>query len=84
VGDEKRGVTAVVDPRLEIEEYLRLARDLSVSIERMLETPNHADHVSGRGRLAAATGARIHIHADAHTSPGTSRSRTASSWRSEA
>src|SRR6201999_888339 len=25
-------------------------------------THNHADHVSGHGRLAAATGARIHIH----------------------
>ncbi len=28
----------------------------------MLETHNHADHVSGHGRLVAATGARIHIH----------------------
>ena len=31
----------------------------------MLETHNHADHVSGHGRLVAATGARIHIHRDA-------------------
>ena len=28
----------------------------------MLETHNHADHVSGHGRLARATGATIHIH----------------------
>jgi hydroxyacylglutathione hydrolase len=66
VGDEDAGVAAVVDPRLEIDEYLRLARYLSVSIEHILETHNHADHVSGHGRLAAATGARIHIHAEAH------------------
>ena len=26
IGDEKAGVAAVVDPKLEIEEYLRLAR----------------------------------------------------------
>ncbi len=65
VGDEDAGVAAVIDPRLEIGEYLRLARYLGVSIEHILETHNHADHVSGHGRLAAATGALIHIHADA-------------------
>jgi glyoxylase-like metal-dependent hydrolase (beta-lactamase superfamily II)/rhodanese-related sulfurtransferase len=65
IGDEEAGVAAVVDPRLEIGEYLRLARYLGVSIEHILETHNHADHVSGHGRLAAATGALIHIHAHA-------------------
>ena len=34
-------------------------------IEHVLETHNHADHVSGHGRLAAATGATIHIHREA-------------------
>ena len=34
-------------------------------IEHILETHNHADHVSGHGRLAAATGAVIHVHRDA-------------------
>ena len=63
VGDEDAGVAAVVDPRLDIGEYLRLARYLGVSIEHILETHNHADHVSGHGRLAAATGALIHVHA---------------------
>lgn len=63
IGDASAGVAAVVDPRLEIGEYLRLARYLGVSIEHILETHNHADHVSGHGRLAAATGARIHVHA---------------------
>jgi rhodanese-related sulfurtransferase len=28
----------------------------------VLETHNHADHVSGHGRLARATGATIHVH----------------------
>jgi glyoxylase-like metal-dependent hydrolase (beta-lactamase superfamily II)/rhodanese-related sulfurtransferase len=62
VGDEDAAVAAVVDPKLEIEEYLRLARYMGVRIEHVLETHNHADHVSGHGRLAAATGATIHIH----------------------
>jgi hydroxyacylglutathione hydrolase len=62
VGDHSAGVAAVVDPRFEIDEYLELARYLGVQIDHVLETHNHADHVSGHGRLAAATGATIHIH----------------------
>jgi hydroxyacylglutathione hydrolase len=65
VGDEDEGLAAVVDPKLEIDDYLRLARYAGVHIEHILETHNHADHVSGHGRLAAATGATIHIHRDA-------------------
>src|SRR4051794_1828354 len=65
VGDEDAGVAAVIDPRFVIDEYLQLARYLSVRIEHVLETHNHADHVSGHGRLAAATGATIHVHKDA-------------------
>jgi hydroxyacylglutathione hydrolase len=65
VGDYDAKVAAVVDPRFEIDEYLELARYLHVQIEHVLETHNHADHVSGHGRLAAATGATIHIHRDA-------------------
>jgi hydroxyacylglutathione hydrolase len=65
IGDENAGVAAVVDPRLDIDEYLRLARFLGVQIEHILETHNHADHVSGHGRLAAATGATIHVHREA-------------------
>jgi hydroxyacylglutathione hydrolase len=63
VGDEKAGVAAVVDPRFEIDAYLDIARYLGVRITDVFETHNHADHVSGHGRLVAATGARIHVHA---------------------
>jgi glyoxylase-like metal-dependent hydrolase (beta-lactamase superfamily II)/rhodanese-related sulfurtransferase len=62
IGDEHAGIAAVVDPKLDIDDYLRLARYLGVHIEHILETHNHADHVSGHGRLASATGATIHIH----------------------
>ena len=65
IGDEDAGVAAVVDPKLDVEPYLALARYMGVRIEHILETHNHADHVSGHGRLAAATGATIHIHRDA-------------------
>ena len=65
IGDEHAGHAAVVDPRFEIDEYLALARYAGVTIEHILETHNHADHVSGHGRLAAATGAGIYIHREA-------------------
>lgn len=68
IGDERAGIAAVVDPRFEIDEYLELARYRGVNIEHVLETHNHADHVSGHGRLVAATGARIHIHRAAQPS----------------
>ncbi len=70
IGDEDEEVAAVVDPKLDIHEYLRLARYLGVRIEHILETHNHADHVSGHGRLVAATGARIHIHRGAEPDYG--------------
>ena len=62
IGDQRAGVAAVVDPQWDIDPYLRLSRLHGVRIEHVLETHNHADHVSGHGRLARATGATIHIH----------------------
>jgi glyoxylase-like metal-dependent hydrolase (beta-lactamase superfamily II)/rhodanese-related sulfurtransferase len=55
------GEAAVVDPKWEIEEYLELAEQEGFEIRHVLETHNHADHLSGRGRLAEATGATLHI-----------------------
>ncbi len=61
VGDSSAGVAAVVDPQWDIDPYLQLARLHGVRIEHVLETHNHADHVSGHGRLARASGATIHV-----------------------
>jgi hydroxyacylglutathione hydrolase len=63
VGDANQGVAAVIDPQWDVEPYLRLARLHGVAIDHVIETHNHADHVSGHGRLARATGATIHISA---------------------
>lgn len=62
IGDPRAGVAAVVDPQWDIEPYLHLSRLHGVRIEHILETHNHADHISGHGRLARATGATIHVH----------------------
>jgi hydroxyacylglutathione hydrolase len=55
----------VIDPKWEIEEYLEMAEENGFRISHILETHNHADHLSGKGRLAKATGAKIHISKDA-------------------
>jgi hydroxyacylglutathione hydrolase len=62
VGDPGSGAAAVVDPQWDIDPYLQLARLHGLRVEHVLETHNHADHVSGHGRLARATGATIHAH----------------------
>ncbi len=62
VADRESGVAVVVDPQWDVEPYRRLARLHGVRIGHVLETHNHADHVSGHGRLARSTGATIHIH----------------------
>ena len=59
------GEAVVIDPKWEIEDYLQLAEEHGFAIAHVLETHNHADHVSGKGRLAKATGATIHVPAEA-------------------
>jgi hydroxyacylglutathione hydrolase len=60
-GDE----AVIIDPKWEVEEYLKAAEENGFRISHILETHNHADHLSGKGRLAKATGAKIHISKDA-------------------
>jgi glyoxylase-like metal-dependent hydrolase (beta-lactamase superfamily II)/rhodanese-related sulfurtransferase len=50
---------AVIDPRRDIEIYLKAARDLNLKITHVLQTHLHADFVSGHLDLAKATGASI-------------------------
>jgi glyoxylase-like metal-dependent hydrolase (beta-lactamase superfamily II)/rhodanese-related sulfurtransferase len=56
------GEAAVVDPRWDVGVYLDLARERAARITRVIETHNHADHVSGREQLVQATGATSHVH----------------------
>ncbi|HEY3729546.1 MAG TPA: MBL fold metallo-hydrolase [Solirubrobacteraceae bacterium] len=50
----------VVDPRWDIDIYLEIARSERQKIKHVIDTHDHADHVSGRLRLVAATGAQSH------------------------
>jgi hydroxyacylglutathione hydrolase len=62
IADTSAGIGAVVDPKWEIEEYLELARARGFRIGHVVETHNHADHLSGRARLVEATAARCWVH----------------------
>jgi glyoxylase-like metal-dependent hydrolase (beta-lactamase superfamily II)/rhodanese-related sulfurtransferase len=63
IGDEAAGEAAVVDPPYAIEPLLAAAGRAGVRIVRVLETHNHADHVSGHGRLALEHDMPVSIHA---------------------
>src|SRR6478735_7484388 len=62
VGDENAGEAVVVDPAFRIEPYLEQAERDGVRIVAVLETHNHADHLSGHGRFALEHGLPVHVH----------------------
>ncbi|MCB0997329.1 MAG: MBL fold metallo-hydrolase [Acidimicrobiales bacterium] len=59
IGDETTGRAVVVDPRRDVDEYVRDAEEAGLRIELVLETHFHADFLSGHLELAEATGAEI-------------------------
>jgi glyoxylase-like metal-dependent hydrolase (beta-lactamase superfamily II)/rhodanese-related sulfurtransferase len=59
------GEAVVVDPQRDVDIYLQAAEANGVSIRHIFETHLHADFVSGHRELAARTGARIYIGAQA-------------------
>ena len=60
------GEAVVVDPQRDVELYLKAAADQGVTIRHIFETHLHADFVSGHKELAARTGARIYMGAQAN------------------
>src|SRR3954447_2845848 len=84
IGDEDAGVAAVVDPRLDIDEYLRLARYLGVGGEHVVGTHGPAHHAPGARSGAAGGGCPRRVRASTSTgtpppTTTTSRSTTAGS-----
>lgn len=66
VGCPDAGTCAVIDPRLDmVEEVLALTSAKGMHVDAVIETHNHADHISGHGELASRTRARIYVHEQA-------------------
>ncbi|HEU0000755.1 MAG TPA: MBL fold metallo-hydrolase [Ktedonobacteraceae bacterium] len=63
VGCTTEGVCAVVDPRLDmVDDILEMAGAKDMKITAVIETHNHADHISGHAQIAQRTGADIYVH----------------------
>jgi hydroxyacylglutathione hydrolase len=62
IGCSQRQVAVVVDPQLEIEQYLRYASSRGMQLTRVVETHAQADHLSGARLLAERTGAPVLFH----------------------
>ena len=65
IGCPSGGVMAVVDPRRDIDVYLRIAAENGMRITHIFDTHVHADHISGAQDLRASTHADIYIHESA-------------------
>jgi len=70
VADEASGRAAVVDPQRDVAQYLEDAARLGVRVTDVVLTHFHADFVSGHLELAEATGAAIHVGAQARADYG--------------
>jgi len=66
VGCTNAGVCAVIDPRLDmVDDILDLTAAKGLQVKAVIETHNHADHISGHGELSRRTGAEIYVHEQA-------------------
>lgn len=66
VGCTSAGVCAVIDPRLDmVDDILEIAAAKGLQVKAVIETHNHADHISGHGELSRRTGADIYVHEQA-------------------
>ncbi len=61
-----KGEAALIDPQRDVDIYLKAAAEQNLKIRHIFETHLHADFVSGHKELAARTGAKIYIGAQAH------------------
>lgn len=63
LGDRPGGTGVVVDPGGEVDRILALVLRHRLSLQYIVNTHGHVDHIGGNGRLQEATGAKIAVHA---------------------
>ncbi|SHE90483.1 Glyoxylase, beta-lactamase superfamily II [Ferrithrix thermotolerans DSM 19514] len=52
----------VIDPSVDVDEYVKVASDRGWQIKRVFDTHLHADHISGARELVAKTGASLMLN----------------------
>lgn len=61
IGCQAGGIAAVIDPKRDVDTYLKIAEENNMKITHVLETHIHADFLSGSRELAALTGAELYL-----------------------
>ncbi|EOZ93657.1 Zn-dependent hydroxyacylglutathione hydrolase [Indibacter alkaliphilus LW1] len=61
IGCQAGGIAAVIDPKRDVDTYLKVAEANNLKITHILETHIHADFLSGSRELAALTGAELYL-----------------------
>lgn len=61
IGCQKAGIAAVIDPKRDVDTYLKIAKENNFKITHILETHIHADFLCGSRELAALTGAEMFL-----------------------
>lgn len=56
------GKSLIVDPSRHVDEYVKLAKREGATIEHIVDSHLHADHLTGGPELAKQTGAKYYIH----------------------
>ena len=64
VGDEKSGEALVIDPAADTDGIIAAAEKSKVSIQYIVNTHGHVDHIGGNEDMKKRTGATIVIHED--------------------
>jgi len=59
IGDEKRGIAAVVDPSFAPERILEIAQNHHLRTIYVINTHSHTDHTNGNHYLKTKTGAKV-------------------------
>lgn len=62
IGCPTTGRAALVDPAFEVDRLLKRARDKGWTIDAILLTHSHDDHIAGLDEAAAETGAPVYCH----------------------
>jgi hydroxyacylglutathione hydrolase len=61
IGCQQHGVAIVIDPKRDVDTYIKIAKQNNMQITHVAETHIHADFLSGSRELAALTGAKVYL-----------------------
>ena len=62
IGCPETGRAALVDPAFEVDRLLRIVRDRGWTVDAILMTHTHDDHIAGLDEAFEATGATVYCH----------------------